>query len=488
MTFSDRVGLVQACDDPELFGFPLWPRQRVLLAGTEALRLTVLALGRRASKTTMMALVGLWCCLLRPELLAMLRPGERGYAVGIATNLRQARLMVAAARSIVERSPILAGMVESVTEDEIRFSNGTAFAAFPCSSRGGRGWPIFALMMDEAAHHVDTDGAMAAERVWLALSPSTAQFGDAARIVVASTPWGSSGWFAEFFARVDGGELPDASALRAASAEVNPTLSAAFLEGERVILGEEGFAGEYLADFVGSGGAFLDPATIDAAVSDRGELGPGDATRWIAGLDPAFSSDPFGLALVGEDRERGVLVLGMARRWLPRSGRGRSFEERRQVEDSILGEVAEICRYYRASAITDQYSAPAVVARLREFGVSVRTEPMTASSKSLAYGELRQRLSDDQLELYRQPELLAELRRLRAQFKAGHASVVNPRAGDSHGDVAQALALGVWAKRSWRTVGGGSTAVARGDIADFAPPPGSTRAERRSQHPGLSAF
>ena len=115
--------------------------------------------------------------MLRPELLASLRPGERGYAVGIATNLRQARLMVAAALSVVERSPLLSGLVESVTDDEIAFSNGTAFAAFPCTSRGGRGWPVFALMMDEAAHFVDTEGNSAAERVWQALSPSTAQFG-----------------------------------------------------------------------------------------------------------------------------------------------------------------------------------------------------------------------------------------------------------------------------------------------------------------------
>jgi hypothetical protein len=112
----------------------------------------VWALGRRSAKSTSAALIALWCCLLRPELLERLRPGERGYAVGVATNLRQARLLIRQALSIVERSPLLAELVESATEDEITFANGTGFAAFPCSSRGGRGWPVFAFELDEAGH------------------------------------------------------------------------------------------------------------------------------------------------------------------------------------------------------------------------------------------------------------------------------------------------------------------------------------------------
>ena len=39
------------------------------------------------------------------------------------------------------------------------------------------------------------------------------------------------------------------------------------------------------------------------------------------------------------------------------------------------------------------------------------------------------------------PDRLAELRRLRTKYTAGTASVVNPRVGGSHGDLAQALAL-----------------------------------------------
>ena len=169
------IGLVAACDDAELFGFDLWPRQRRLLEAIErGPRLHVWALGRRSGKTTLAAIVCLHNCLFRPDLDAKVRPGERRFAVAVATNREQARHVVRAARSIVERSPLLAELVEAATEDEIAFTNGTALRAFPCSSRGGRGWPISALVMDEAAHFLtETDGFQTAGRVFEALEPST---------------------------------------------------------------------------------------------------------------------------------------------------------------------------------------------------------------------------------------------------------------------------------------------------------------------------
>ena len=136
-------------------------------------------------------------------------------------------------------------------------------------------------------------------------------------------------------------------------------------------------------------------------------------------------------------------MLGVARAWRPSREKPTSFEERRAVEDSVICEVAAVCQRYRAAVVTDQYCAPQVVEALTRFGLAVSTRPMTASSKTEAFGELRARLAAGSLELYEQPDLLAELRRLRTRFTAGNASVVNPRVGGSHGDMAQALALAV---------------------------------------------
>jgi hypothetical protein len=439
--------IVQACDDPELFAFELWPRQRELLEALEAgRRIHVWALGRRSGKTTLAALAALHSCLFRPDLDAMVRRGETRYAVGVATNQSQARLLVQSARSIVERSPLLAALVRTDNEDELSFGlpSGarTALRAFPCNSRGGRGWPISSLLMDEAAHFLsEADGWQAAERVFAALVPATAQFGESARIVVASTPWGDAGFFADLYHQAAAGELPDAAAHHAPTADVNPTVGASFLDAEQR-RDPDSFRSEYLALFEGSGAAYLDFDRFD--VADRGELAPEDGSHWIVGLDPAFSSDPFGCAVVGrspEDPRR--IRLAMVRAWKPR--KADSFEARRAVEDELLSEVIGVCQRYGAMAVTDQYASRAVVDRLMRAGVPVRVNAMTATSKTAAFAELRARLYDGTLELYDEQGLLAELRRLRSKFTAGSSTVVNPRVGGSHGDMAQAAAIAVMA-------------------------------------------
>jgi hypothetical protein len=464
-----RVGLLDACRDRQLLGgeLVLWPRQAELLADVESgPRLHVWALGRRSSKTTTAAIVGLWDCLLRPELDAMVRPGERRHAVAVATNLRQARLFVQAALSIVARSPLLASLVESTTEDEISFANGSALSAFPCTSRGARGWPISTLLFDEFAHfYSETDGPQTADRVLEALLPSTAQFGLSARVIVSSTPFGQGNLFADLFRRASAGELADAVAHHATTAEMNPTVDPAFLVAERA-RDPEGFRQEYEADFLAGGAAFLDPVGLADAVLDRPPLEPEQGRGWVAGLDPAFSSDPFGLAIVGRplahvDRDR--IVLGLARRWRPSRSKPRSLEEGRALEDAVLAEVADECLRYKATVVTDQYRAAGVVDYLRRRGLSVRAVQMTASSKTEAFSALRAQLQRSALELYEEPVMLAELRRLRTRYTAGRATVENPRAGDSHGDIAQALALAVWeAARG----GGDSPAMSMGRVRD----------------------
>lgn len=462
-----RVSLLEACDDPQLLAFKAWPGQRaVLKAIDEGPRMHVFALGRRSGKSRMAAAGCAHNALLRPDLDAMVAPGERRYALAVATNLAQARLIIAAARAMVEQSPLLARFLESATEDELRFTleSGalTAIKAFPCSSRGIRGWPVSFAVMDEAAHFLsETEGPAVAKRVWDALKPATAQFGDAARLILSSTPWGSDGLFAEEYQKAASGENPGARAHHATTAQMNPTIAPEWFAAEEAS-DPDNFRSEFLAMFEGSGAAYLDMDRF--RVADRAELAPEDCRQWVAGLDPAFSSDPFGLVLVGrphDDRRR--MRVGLVRAWKP-SRRASSFEERRGIEDEILGEVVEVCKRYGARAVTDQYAAKPVVDRFQRAGISIRIETMTAASKTAAFSEMRARLYDQTLELYDEPQLLAELRRLRTKFTAGSAAVVNPRVGGSHGDRAQALALAVFEQARYgqgtgRTMVGGGESI-----------------------------
>jgi hypothetical protein len=455
-----RASLVDACSDDRLLGgsVELWPKQREWLAAIAAgPRIHVLAAGRRSSKTTIGALVGVWSCTLRPELREYLRPGERGYACGVATSLRQARLFVAAARSIVERSPLLGALVESISDDQIAFTTGHSLVAFPCTARSGRGWAIHTLLLDEFAHHVTADGDSAAAEVWRALVPSSAQFQQAGRVVVASTPAGSSGLFSDLFARALSGELADARAYRATTQEANPTITAEFLATERIALGEEGFRSEYEASFEGGLGLFFSDDELREVTRKReGEILREDGRSWLLALDPSSGSeDAFAAVLVGRDARsghEGRLLVGDVYRWQPRRGRRRRLSRHTRAErdlwfDQVLNQVAEIATRFRAGVVSDQHLPGVVQDELRKRGIAnVPIRPWTSASKAAAFQSVRARIVSERISLPPHSGLLAEMRRVHRRFRSGGTSskVEIPRLGDSHGDCAFALALGVY--------------------------------------------
>jgi hypothetical protein len=431
------AGLVEACDDPHLFGVELTPRQRELLVSVETgPPLHVWALGRRSGKTLLAALIGLWTCLLRPELAERVRQHEYRYAVAVATNLRQSRLFVGAARSVVEASSLLSPLVESVSDEEITFRNRTVLAAFPCTSRGGRGWPIACLLLDEAAHMLDTDGNQAAEPVYRALAPSVAQFGERARIIVASSPLGVDGFFAGLYHTAGKGELAGAVCAHASTTATRPDFPAAVLDLERA-RDPEAFRSEYEALFVGAGGAYLAPDRIASSVKGRQELEPGDVADPLAAVDLGFIADATALTIVGRDpHERPRLRLALARAWRPDLG-PLGF-------GPTLDEIAALCRTYGVTRLyADQHSAAAAVEHLARHGIRTTIVPTTAQSKSEMFASLKTRLYGGTLELYEQPELLDELRRIETVSTPGASTVRIRRLGTSHGDIATALALAV---------------------------------------------
>lgn len=460
-------GLVEAALDPRLFGVDLSPRQRELLEAVEAdpgNLLHVWALGRRSGKTLLGAIIALHYCLLRPDLAEHVRRREKRYSVAVATNLRQSRIFVDQARSILDGAPLLSELVESVTDDAVTFKTGTVLACFPCTSRGGRGWPVQCLLLDEIAHYVDGDGNSAAEPIYRALVPSVAQFGDAARVVVASSPFGTDGLFATLYARAAAGELAGAVAQHASTAEANPRISEAFLEAERQ-RDPEGFESEYLARFVAAGGSYMDAGKVAASAADRRfELAPGEAVAPIGAVDLGFISDQSALAIVGRDRlTPRRLRLVLARSWKPDVG-PLGF-------GPTLDEIADVCHQHGVRQLfTDQHSATAAVEHLARRGIAATVVPTTAQSKSQMFGDLKTRLYGGDLELYDHPDLLAELRRLETVTTPGAASVRIRRLGSSHGDLATALALACWKIRGEgrRATTHNPNRIAGGQVGDLA--------------------
>jgi hypothetical protein len=303
---------------------------------------------------------------------------------------------------------------------------------------------------DEFSHFVsETLGPRVAERVWTAVRPAIAVYGQHAQTLLISTP-GDSPLFGKLWAQASNGELGDrAAAFQRSTAEMNPRVSTDFLEAERVLLGAD-YAREYEAQFVSGATSFLDADDLRDVVGRYQELSPSEVTDAIVGFDPAFSSDPSAAVVVGRSpQDRTRLLVARVQRWAPRRSRtarrrAKSEAERKEVENLVLDGVAALAKAYSATVVSDQHLARVVADGLRQRGVDrVVTQAWTGTVLTEAFRAVRARVIADTISLPRDDTLVSELTKIRSRTRAGGSTVEVPRTATSHMDSALALASAV---------------------------------------------
>jgi hypothetical protein len=443
------VGLVEACEDTRLFGLKLSEKQVELLRLVEENSLVVCAAGRQSGKSLLAAAALVHNLLLRGD-LDEVAGGSPRYALAIANSQTQAGITLAYARQFAERSPLLRGQLVSARESVLEFKGGRILHALPCTDRLQRGLSASAVVCDEFGHFIaSTLGPRVAERVWAAIRPTIAVYGEQARTLLISTP-GESDVFARMHAQAANGELGSgAVAFTATTREMNPRVSEAFLEQERVMLGPD-FSREYEASFTSTASNFLDADELREVVGRYVELQPDEVTDAVLGFDPAFSVDPAAAVIVGRSRQdRKRLLVCKVMRWTPKRSRSsrraaKTEAQRREVQDLVLDAVARLAQDYNAAVVTDQHLPAVVKAGLRDRGVDrVIVAAWTGSTLTEAFKQVRARVIANTIELPKDEQLLSELTRIRSRSRGGTSAVVVPRSSVSHMDSALALAAAV---------------------------------------------
>jgi hypothetical protein len=446
---TEGVSLVEAAEDPRLFGLSLSDRQRELVVLFALFWLVVVAAGRQSGKSLLAALMLVHNLLLRPDLDKLAGSAPR-YGLCIANSQGQAAITLAYARAFIERSPLLRSQLVSASETTLSFRGGRYLHALPCSDRLQRGLSASAVVCDELGHFVsNTLGPRVAERVWTAVRPTTAVYGEQATTLLISTP-GDSPLFGELFERAQAGELGEgAVSFQASTREMNPRVSEQFLQAERIVLGAD-YAREYEAQFTEGAATFLTADDLRQVTGRYRELGPEKVTEAVVALDPSFSGDPAAWVVCGRSVEdRRHLRVCHVGRWAPVRTRqqrraAKTAEQKAEAEAVVLDQVADLARRYGAGVCTDQHLSAIVTAGLADRGVDrVRVQPWTGKLLARAFSALRAHVVANTIELPAEPVLLEELTRIRSKTRNGASTVEIPRGTGGHQDTALALAAAV---------------------------------------------
>jgi hypothetical protein len=459
MTATPRVakpkGLVAAARDRRLLGASIVWRETQLdllgrLAGPQTLHLW--RVGRQSGKTSLAAAAALHNCAMRPDLDDMI-PHSRSRAVPVVSPSEdQSREFVAIAAGMVEESPLLAELA-TVKGDRIdfrvpredqhghRWTARSSIRAMAANSRSVRGPSSALVIFEEMAHLNSTEGPGNDRRLFDGLQPQTLVFGSKARILGISTPYFEEGLFYDFVTAAEGGTLPSACAVHAATWEMVPDIDPAWLEARRTEMGDDAFRREYGGEFGAGAGEFFDLGGVEWA---SGPAAPEDAGGWVCGLDPAFHADRFGFCLVGRAHfEEEMLLMGRVGAIEPQ-GVAKSFDQRRAREDATLAEVWAQIEPYAAHGlriVTDQHQASAVESFFGRKGVPVEVVNLTGPVQTAAFTMLRARLIDGSLRAWNHPGLVEDLRRVRVARRS--EAVELPRYSGGHIDCGSAAALAV---------------------------------------------
>jgi hypothetical protein len=447
---SDRLTIVETLDHPELFAPHFagesWARWRVVLKGLFGLPMTEgdartfheltgrvdppceqaregwFVCGRRSGKSAVTALVGVFLACFR-DYRPHLKAGERATVMLLAGDKKQARTLFRYARGLVESVPMLAAMVQRVSEESISFNSRVDLEIHTCSFRSVRGYTIAAALLDEVAYWY-IDGANPDSEVVAALRPALATI-PGSMLIGLSSPYSRRGVLWTAYERHFGREDSDVLVVQGATRALNPTIpegvvARAYREDAAVA------ASEWEAQWRTDVAAFLDAEVVDRAVL-RGvsEIAPEPGRRYFAACDPSGGQhDAYTLAIAHAEGER--VVLDLCR------GRRAPFDP-----GDVTREFATICKRYGVSQVRgDKYGGEWPPEAWRANGLSYEPLDMTRSE---LYLEALPVLMAGRAQLLDQRVLVNELDALERRTGRGRDVVDHPpRQYDDHANAAAA--------------------------------------------------
>ena len=376
-----------------------------------------LVCGRRGGKSFIVALIAVFLACFK-DYRPHLGPGERGVLMIIATDRKQARVIMRYILALIEQVPMLKHMVIRQDSESLDLDNMVAIEITTASYRTIRGYTVISALCDEISFWRSEDSANPAEEILAALRPAMSTI-PGALLIGLGTPYKRSGPLYDAHKRHYGQDSP-VLVIQADTRTMNPTVSQSVID-RAMELDPMAASAEYLAQFRSDVGTFLDADVIERAIEpNRRERAPQRNLSYSAFTDPSGGAhDSFTLAIGHQDGERSVLDVcrGIKPPFSP---------------ESVVKEYAALLKSYRCSSVVgDRYSGEWVREAFSKEGIHYRHSELT---KSECYLESLPVFSQGVVDLLDVPVLTTELMQLeRRTSRSGRDSVDHPPQGrDDH--------------------------------------------------------
>jgi hypothetical protein len=130
-------------------------------------------IGRRGGKSLVLALIVVYCAIFR-SYTAVSVPGESLIAMLLASDKKQAAILLRYVTAFFDKIPVLAQMVTGRTAESITLSNGITILVATSDYRAVRGYTLIVCACDELAFWQSGDSASPDREVLDAVRPAHA--------------------------------------------------------------------------------------------------------------------------------------------------------------------------------------------------------------------------------------------------------------------------------------------------------------------------
>lgn len=410
----------------DTLGVTLYPGQAAVLSDyyTCGVQNWLLLAGRRSGKSLLSDIMAAYEAVI-PDFEGMTREEEDRYILLVSVRQDSAQLHIRNIAKLLRHRKEIGKMIRRQAEDRLELSNGVVILSLPASARAARGYTASTLILDEAAFFVDTMGNSSAEAIYTALEPTTATFGDNARIIITTSVGAKQGLVYDLYDRSTQGDLDGWYITKAPTTSLNPKVSEKTIQNA-LKRDQEGAEAEYYCEFRERTEAFLSSEAIDQCIDRELHLfqKKQKVDSYLMAIDPALMRDHYGFA-IGHLAD-GVTMIDYVKALHPPVNAN-------DAED-LLQSLAD--RYKPSGVLCDN---PSTVQRLKEKIPALKYTPFTRPQKLRIYGALKESINLGTILLPNDAELIDELKSL--QIRNG-VDIAAPKSGRvTHDDLADCVAL-----------------------------------------------